>query len=309
MSLKRIKEVFGSVGASLVDGAPVKLDTKDEDAAPAPAPPDGASPWAEFWEVLGQTPPEEWDLEALYTKARGGQPVSSTPTVAIIVPTYRESEAVAKRGRLSRNAVRRDLAEHGINSVVGGIDGDSLVCRMRQRACHMMLASQATHLLFWDCDIEAKDPDCVRHMLATGHDVIAGACPFKDMSGRTVHNLYGEDNNKPTFDDKGCVEVQDAGTGFLLVSRKALLTLQQKHPELLHISTSRGDDRGAPLWALFDTAVVGGIYQSEDYYFCHLWQEAGGRAYVYPKARFVHWGEYGYNATFEEQYGLANQEA
>jgi hypothetical protein len=210
MSLKRVIGTMGEDAGSLIKGAPVKLETGD---APKP------SPWAPFWEALGK-PSTEWDLEALYTDVRGA-PVSEKPLVAIVVPTYRESEAVAKRGRQSRNLVRRDLADHGIGSVICGIDGDSLVCRMRQRACHMVLASPATHLLFWDCDIEARDPECVREMLATGHDVIAGACPFKDMSGRTVHNLFPEDDQKGEIveDEHGCVEVQDAGTGFLLVSR------------------------------------------------------------------------------------------
>ncbi len=296
MSLKRIAGMFGELGGNLVKGAPVKLATTDE-------PLRNANKWERFWEALAK-PTSEWDLEGLYAEARGG-PVSDKPLVCVIVPTYRESEAVAKKGRMSRNAVRQDLAQHDIGTLVGGIDGDSLVCRMRQRACHMALLSPATHLLFWDTDLECLTPECVREMLATGHDVIAAACPFRDLSGRTVHNLYPEDEGKPLEpDEHGCYEVQDAGTGFMLVSRKALIKLQTAHPERLHISTSRGDDRGAPLWALFNAEVVDGIYQSEDYLFCHLWQEMGGNVYVWPDAEFLHWGEHGFRASFREQYGL-----
>ena len=35
-----------------------------------------------------------------------------------------------------------------------------------------------------------------------------------------------------------------------------------------------------------------------------LWQQAGGSVYVYAPARFRHWGDFGYEASFETQYGL-----
>lgn len=301
MSLKRI---FDTLGGSLVKGAPVKL-VEEKMPSPEQKESSGDQLYADFWEHLGKVDPKDWDLESFYTRIRHGQPVSEKPCVALIIPTYRESEAIAKKGRMSRNAVREDLAAHGIASVVGSIDGDSLVCRMRQRACHLFLSSPATHLLFWDADLECLTPECVREMLSTGHDVIAAACPFKDTSGRTVHNLFPEDEHKPIeLDEHGCVEVQDAGTGFMMISRTALIAMQKAHPELLHMSVSRSDDRGAPLWALFDTGVVDGIYQSEDYKFCHYWQAMDGSVFVWPKAVFRHWGEWGFSASFCEQYGI-----
>ncbi len=301
MSLRRVMD---AIGGSLVKGAPVTLVESKPAEETSPVAASGDQLYAEFWEHLHTVKPKDWELESFYTRSRGG-PVTASPSVAIVVPGYRELDAEARPGRAARAAVREDMARHGIESRVANIEGDSLVCRMRQRACHLFLCSPATHMLFLDADIEARDPDCIRQMLATGHDVIAGACPFKDRSGRTVHNRFPEDDGKPVeFDEHGCVEVQDAGTGCMLISRRALITMQKAHPELLHMSMSHANDRGAPLWALFDTRVVDGIYCSEDYFFCHLWQQLGGSVYVYPKARFRHWGIYGYDATFEGQYGI-----
>ncbi len=246
------------------------------------------------------------DLGAMYDAARGA-PVSSTPLVAVTVPGYRESEHVAQICRLSRNAARAALHEAGIDSMVWPISGDSLVCRMRQRAVHGFLMTSATHMLFWDLDIECVTPECVAPMVRSGHGVIAGACPFKNDSGRTVHNLVpGE---PPVVDADSCVRVLDAGTGFMLISRDALLRIMAAHPELQHWSMSLSDDRGAPLWAVFDTAIVDGVYQSEDYFFCHLWQKLGGEVYVYADARFKHWGEFGFEGSFREQHGLAERAA
>lgn len=303
MSLARVARLFGGIGSNLVAqgssiGRARASGSMDAGSTPAPASDPLLDP---RWSMVRDKPPEEWKLAAMYDAARGA-PVSDAPCVAIVVPTYRESERIAQVCRVSRNAVRVDLDRHGINSIAAPITGDSLVCRMRQRACHMFLLSTATHLLFWDADIECLTPECVRAMLSTNYDVVAGACPFKDKSGRTVHNLW--DDGKPELDERDCVEVRDAGTGFMLIRRRALLALMQAHPELLHWSMSVDKDRGAPLWALFDTGVVEGVYQSEDYMFCHLWQESGGTVHVYAPARFRHWGEHGFEASFKEQYGL-----
>ncbi len=261
-------------------------------------PPITASP---TWDVTG-------DLEAMYTAHRGA-PVSSTPHVCIMSAVYREDAIVASICDASRMAVENDLEAHGIHVERSGFNGDSLVQRMRQRSVHRFLKSPCTHMLFWDLDIEAIDPTCVRKMLATGYDVVAGACPRKSMvDRRIVCNLWPEDherliNGETAAFPKGCIEVQDAGTGFMLISRKALIDTMQAHPELLHWSRSVLD-LNEPLWAIFDTGVVDGVYQSEDFMFCRHWQQLGGKVYVYVPAAFRHYGTHGYEGSFVEQYGL-----
>ncbi len=307
MSLKRVMGAIHGIGASLKKPLPSKLGGSSNPPASGPLTDrgavDSADPFEDpRWAMVRETPPEEWDLAAMYAAVH---PASPTPFVAIAAPHYRESANVARICAASRNAARVDLQAHGIDSAYLPLEGDSLIVRMRQVAVHLFLLSGATHLLFWDGDIECLTPECVRGMLATGHDVIAGACPFKDTTGRTVHNLWPTDMEAPLVVENGCVEVCDAGTGFLMISRDALIRMQQAHPELQHWSTATGKHRGAPLWGLFNTPIVEGILLSEDYYFCHLWQDLGGKVYVYASARFAHWGEHGYRASFEEQHGLA----
>jgi hypothetical protein len=89
----------------------------------------------------------------------------------------------------------------------------------------------------------------------------------------------------------------------MLVSRKAIYALMQAHPELLHWSQSTSD-RGEPLWALYDTGVVDGIYQSEDYMFCRHWQALGGKVYVHVPSTFRHYGLHGFEGSLMAQLGL-----
>lgn len=264
------------------------------------------------WLMLREKPTAEWDLEAMYSEARGG-PVSEEPCVRIVVPSHRETYDTYLKTETSRRAVIEDLVNNDVTVERASIDGDSLVTRMRQRAVHWMLKSNATHLLWWDMDIEALDPTCVRKMLETGHDVIAGACPFRDGTGRTVHNLWPGTYERWEADGvamhKGCVEVMDAGTGFMLVSRKALIQLQQAHPELLHWSRGK-EDYGEPMWSLFESGIAeepttgDAVSKSEDYNFCRLWQGLGGKVHVYAPARFRHYGLHGFEGSFLEQYGM-----
>lgn len=250
-------------------------------------------------------------IEAMYTAARGGRPVSSTPVVSICSPTYRESHEIVRATAASKKAVTVDLLSHGIGVTRTKASGDSLPQRMRQRAVHQFLKSEATHLLWWDADVECVDPTVVRTMLESGHDVVCGAYPFKDTTGRVVMNLWDADVQR--FEGGAAVpewlEVEHAGTGFMLVSRRVLVDLMARHPELLHLSMSRDDDRGAPLWAIYDTAIVDMVYLSEDYFFCRLVHDAGGKVWVYTPARFRHYGVAGYEGSVQEQFAQIPESA
>jgi cephalosporin hydroxylase len=273
------------------------------DAGATPAPTTNADPWH-----LLRTP-GPWTAEAIdamYTAHRGS-PVSDTPLVHMIVPSYRESYDIVKLCDPSRQAIIQDLLDHGMNVCRSDIDGDSLVQRMRQRAMHLFLKGTGTHLLWCDLDIEARDPTCVRKMLASGFDIVGGACPFKNATPNVVCNFLP--SMAATMDvaqlelPHGCLEVHDVGTGFQLVSRRAILQLMAAHPELLHWSRSHSD-YGEPLFALYDTGVVDGTYESEDFLFCRYWQKLGGRVYVYVPATFRHYGTHGFEASIMEKLGL-----
>jgi hypothetical protein len=271
-----------------------------------------------MFDAVRLMPPERWDLDRVY---RACHPPQEGEHVVIVVPVYHEPEAILRKTRPSREAVVALLEEAGVHCTIFEMPGDSHVDRMRQRATHQALKAGATRLLWWDADLEAIDPAGVLTMLRSGHDVVAGACPFKDISGRVVCNIREQDERvfrggEGTVDlVDGMLEVQDAGTGFMMVSRACLLRMFQAYPERCHLSRSI-QDSGEPLWAIWDAAVIGEergawaeslasrVFATEDYHFCRLWQQLGGKVFVHVPSTFRHYGLHGFEGSFERQWGL-----
>jgi hypothetical protein len=201
--------------------------------------------------------------------------------------------------------IGRDLAAHSIACTTLTSPGDSLVMRGRHTLMAEFLKSDCTHLLFWDADIEPKDPSIVRQMLQTGHDIVGGACPFRGETGHVVCNIRQVDKDRGMIDtdDVQCVEVSEVGTGFLLMSRKAIVKMCESYPELMYFS-DLPTGYGEPMWALFDTVIVDRRFLSEDYFFCKLWKGLGEKVYVYVPFEARHWGRKGYEASFMSAMGM-----
>jgi hypothetical protein len=247
-------------------------------------------------------------IERAYEVDRGG-PVSKRPMVALATPSYRKPAQAYKD---SKKRVIRDLAQHGIAIADLDMNGDSLVTRARHCTMHEFLRSPATHLLFWDDDVEACNPECVREMVATGKDIVGGAYPFRDGSGDVVANPLVTGAGRIDIED-GCMAVREIGTGFLMVSRQAIVDLCVRNPDAFYL----GDIKPYvhhPMWALFDSRLEDrgdGIkrYASEDWWFCRLARNAGYQVYAYMPPSFRHWGEHGHEGHIATAWGMKFQEA
>jgi hypothetical protein len=205
----------------------------------------------------------------------------------------------------SRHQVVRDLGDHGIKATLMMSGGDSLVTRGRHALCHQFLQTSGTHMLFWDADIEVIDPATVRHMLATGREVIGGAYPFRDGSGSVVCNALPESKTQGVYiDDHGAMRVREVGTGFMLIERKALVRMMAAHNHLMYLADTVSF-RGAPMWALFDVAIEDRRYLSEDWLFCRR----HGDVYVYAPAEFRHYGMHGHSGHILKAWGMREKAA
>jgi len=212
---------------------------------------------------------------------------------------------------------------HQILLAFGTIANESLVTRARNVLVAYFLASDYTHLMFIDADIEFQTEDILK-LYAHKKDVVVGAYPKKGVAWDKIRSNLTDPANKDKelsdrdmasfgsdyainfkFVDKetktigvenGLIKLHDAGTGFMMISREAILKMIKAYPELKYnndVNINNADLKDH-FYALFDTMIdpVDRRYLSEDYTFCRRWQEIGGDVWLDPSISLNHYGHF-----------------
>ena len=212
---------------------------------------------------------------------------------------------------------------HQIPLAFGTIANESLVTRARNVLVAYFLASDYTHLMFIDADIEFQTEDLLK-LYAHKKDVVVGAYPKKGVAWDKIRsNLADPANKDKNLSDRdmasfgsdyainfkfvnketktigvenGLIKLHDAGTGFMMISREAILKMVKAYPELKYnndVNISNADLKDH-FYALFDTMIdpVDRRYLSEDYTFCRRWQELGGDVWLDPSISLNHYGHF-----------------
>ena len=212
---------------------------------------------------------------------------------------------------------------HQIPLAFGTIANESLVTRARNVLVAYFLASDYTHLMFIDADIEFQTEDILK-LYAHKKDVVVGAYPKKGVAWDKIRSNLTDPANKDKnlsdrdmasfgsdyainfkFVDKetktigvenGLIKLHDAGTGFMMISREAILKMIKAYPELKYnndVNIANADLKDH-FYALFDTMIdpVDRRYLSEDYTFCRRWQEIGGDVWLDPSISLNHYGHF-----------------
>jgi hypothetical protein len=212
------------------------------------------------------------------------------------------------------------------------VEHESLITRGRARCAQQFLKGPFTHLLFWDADLVVSPTD-IMGLLATDKDVVGIACPQKRIDWeRVVMQLSREvrknmglespaalkalaarakrwgahivvNSCSPALeeDDQRCAEVKNIGTGVMLIKRHVIEKLTEAHPERIFKGTSPQDKPGDMVPGLFETRIVDGDYESEDFAFCRLWREHGGKVHVWLPGSAKHIGRYTYEGSLMEE--------
>ena len=189
--------------------------------------------------------------------------------------------------------------------------GDALVTRARNELVAAFLDSPgATHLLFIDADI-GFEPQQVFRLLDFGADVTAAAYPLKyvdwdkikraveagrsDLESAAMNYVLRWRDSKSISARNGFVSVRHVGTGFLMISRAALVRLSEAHPELGYATIDAVPDPQpgtSNRFALFDPMIEPEtrISLSEDYAFCRRWTDLGGEIWLDTQSKLTHTG-------------------
>ena len=215
----------------------------------------------------------------------------------------------------------------------GTIGNESLITRARNTLVQLFMDGDYTHLLFIDSDL-AFNPNAVIRMLEYDKEVVTGIYPRKtidwikvkkrlkekpDMSEDELlasalqYNLNVKDPEKVTLQN-GFIEVLDGPTGFMLIKREVFERMARVYPHLKfkpdqHLNQSHDKEfnyHETSDWnyAFFDTMIHDNRYLSEDYAFCRLWQNMGGKIYADILSGMTHYGNYAFKGNVGTQFKL-----
>ena len=201
----------------------------------------------------------------------------------------------------------------------------SLITQGRNLCVSSFLESKHTHMLFIDSDIYFNSP-AIFKMIEKDRELMSIAYPLKTMMwDKLFHkiqegkvkkpedlkkwlNTYPmrvEDPNSITLDN-GVMEVTHSPTGCMLIKRSVFEKMIKAYPDkgIVQKTVINGKYVDRPhMWNFFDCLhdPVTKSYLGEDFSFCKLWKDIGGKCYVYVQAGIVHIGEHAYEGRFSDE--------
>lgn len=159
---------------------------------------------------------------------------------------------------------------------------ESLVTRARNEMTRSFLATDHSHMMWIDADMEF-DPEGVAALWNLQTEIAVGLYSMKRLdfplsAWRNGKLVKLEECPKEPF------EVDYAGTGFMLLSREAIEKMAAKS------ESYEGPDGRVP--ALYMTPINNDGFESEDYFMCRKWRELGGKIIADPSVKLGHIGQY-----------------
>ena len=207
------------------------------------------------------------------------------------------------------------LSMRGYHMAVSMMFNESLITRGRNALVHQFLKTDFTHLLFIDADIRF-DPNHVAMLFDANKDVISGIYPKKEINwhsvqeavkrdvpmdqlkhhtGSWVINLVGYQASVDVPQNEP-LEVWAGGTGMMLIKRQVFETLAEHVPSYLNDVTDLHNamQPRERIHEFFATSIEPRTERllSEDYHFCRIWRQQGGKIYAAPWMDLGHVGTY-----------------
>lgn len=162
---------------------------------------------------------------------------------------------------------------------------ESLVTRARNEMTLGFLKSEFSHQMWLDADIEFT-PDDVAKVWNMDADIGVGVYAMKRPDKQWFAAWKDGALVKDLDQYDGPIDVDYAGTGFMLIKREVIETLAKT------AETYEGPDGRVP--ALYMTPIHNDGFESEDYHFCRKAREAGFKVMMDPSVRLGHYGQYRY---------------
>jgi hypothetical protein len=206
-----------------------------------------------------------------------------------------------------------NLQNAGHQAVFIDLYNESLITRARNTLTEMFLRTNSNYLLFIDAD-QGFETQGVVKMINEGVDLVGAAVPMKGINWKRVKKAAQEDKddlenytaiynvnmNKEQKESlrnnpNQLAEVDYMGTGLMLISRNVFETIKKDVRQYRSDQPILGGIKfGEPIYDFWQAIVDNDKERllSEDYQFCKLWKESGGKIYLAPYIKVTHVGTY-----------------
>lgn len=156
------------------------------------------------------------------------------------------------------------------------LNGDSLVSRARNRIAERFLASDCQYLMFIDNDILFQKDDITR-LRAWEKDIVGGVYLKKKIPYAAVANRH-----VGTDPDTGLFEMQEIGTGFMMIHRRVFERIVEWFGSELYYEPASDEPQEGKYYDFFRVGVSKHTkqYLSEDYFFCEYARKVGFKVWL-----------------------------
>lgn len=178
---------------------------------------------------------------------------------------------------------------HGYETHSGVVTRDSFVQRARNRLVKQFMDSGCDILFFLDDDMSWKPEDALK-LIQMPDEVIAGTYRQKIEPHVTVYPdcMILDNKGYPMVRKDGCIKAWGIPLGFAKISRSAIEKLIENYPEQKY--QGKKDDTVCDIhYDLFPQGVYKKRWYGEDYSFCRLWRNIGGKIWVMPDIDITHY--------------------
>lgn len=219
----------------------------------------------------------------------------SEPSVLFCTPAY--GGMVTIQFMQSCMALQEELLKVGMTHDWLFGTNESLITRARNEMTATFLGTNHSHMMWIDADIEflLEDMAKIWNLSVDGFgdgskpvDIAVGVYAMKKQNEQWYAAWKDGALVKDLDQFKGPIEVDYAGTGFMLIRRHVIERLAET------AESYEGPNGRVP--ALYMTPIHNDGFESEDYHFCRKASESGYRIIMDPSVRLGHIGQYRYGA-------------
>lgn len=237
-------------------------------------------------------------------------------SVLIATPAYGGIVNVQYASSLCENVL--NLNSNGINTQWYMLANESLIQRGRNSIVNFFLKETShDYLMFIDGDI-GFPADSILQMLRHNKDIVCAPYPkkmimwdkikeavlaeeenFHEYGSSYVYNLT--DNHEPSKEN-ALLQIKHGGTGFMLIKRRVFDKLKHSVPKyrISHVKDANNNFVHEEHLEFFGVSIAGGLLLSEDWHFCELWTNAGGKIYLDGSIRLTHTGTHVFDGNFSK---------